>query len=294
MIRAGKPAHFLKKFLPFQRPRVPKGFSYIHDTLPQDVFIVGYPKSGNTWFQNLVSGLVHGVNPRVGPPSLASDLVPDVHANEFYRRYSTPTYFKSHALPQPHYRRVVYLLRDGRDAMVSFLHYAEALEKRKLNFLEFVNNPIRHSSSKWHEHVEAWTQNPFDAQMIVIKYEDMLEQPVTELERFCEFIGLLRDRAALSAVAEGAQFSSLREKEASIGWGGQSAWPKDKFFFRRGVAGSHKDEMPPEVVAAFLSEAGKTLRLHGYEVEEPKAFVPSAVEPVMTEPQFVPAARVSA
>jgi hypothetical protein len=294
MKSVGKAHLFFRRIFPSSRRRVPDGFTYIHDTLPEDVFIVGYPKSGNTWFQNLVSGLVHGVNTNFSPPSLANDLVPDVHFNRFFRRYSTPTFFKSHALPQAHYRRVVYLLRDGRDAMVSFLHFAEALEKRKLDFHDFVTDPIRHTSCKWHEHVQAWERNPFGAQILTIKYEDLLGQPVNELERFCEFIQLDRDRAALTSVAEAARFSKLREKEERIGWGQLRAWSSDKFFFRRGIAGSHKDEMPPEVLAAFLSEAGDTLRHHGYTVADPKPAPYQPDEPVLAPPQFVRGVRVSA
>ena len=42
----------------------------------EDIFIVGYPKSGNTWFQNLVVGAVYGMDPRrAGVPGLAQVAV---------------------------------------------------------------------------------------------------------------------------------------------------------------------------------------------------------------------------
>src|SRR3954469_16615582 len=72
---------------------------------PEDVFIVGYPKSGNTWFQNLTAGVVHGLLPEFAPPALVSlDLIPDIYQSQVYRRYSTPMFFKSHELPRPEYR----------------------------------------------------------------------------------------------------------------------------------------------------------------------------------------------
>ena len=244
-------------------PVTPSGYSPISQFDPQDVFIVGYPKSGNTWFQNLVAGVVYGIDPKMSPPALVDDVVPDVHYSQFYRRYSTPMFFKSHALPQPDYRRVVYLLRDGRDAMVSYHRYRESVQKEKLDFMEFVTTGNSLFPCKWHDHVEGWAKNPFDAQILHIKYEELLKNPVELLERFCEFINLPRERLFLEAVAESAKFDNLRQKEVRMGMG-RPDFPADQQFFRRGKAGSHKDEMPPEVLTAFLREAGDTLGRNGY------------------------------
>src|SRR5687767_15231360 len=104
------------------------GLQPIRETSAADVFICGYPRSGNTWFQNLLAGVVHGVDPEFAHDSLIQDLVPDVHYKRFYKRYGPHAYFKSHALPEPSYRRVVYLLRDGRDVMVSYHHFLTALQ----------------------------------------------------------------------------------------------------------------------------------------------------------------------
>jgi hypothetical protein len=249
--------------------RTPKGYTPIDEFLPEDVFIVGYPKSGNTWFQNLVSGIMYGVDPRLSPPLLSNDLVPDVHFNEYYHRYSTPMFFKSHSLPRPDYRRVVYLLRDGRDAMVSYFHYLEAIEKKQLDFLELIKTGLSLLPCKWHEHIQAWHRNPYSAEILVIKYEDLIRQPVVELERFCQFTNTRREHSLLESVAEAAKFGNLRHKEEVHGSAWPDRWPADKFFFRRGVAGSHKDELPAEVLAAFMSQAKETLRLNDYPVAQP-------------------------
>jgi hypothetical protein len=172
--------------------------------------------------------------------------------------------FKSHSLPRLDYRRVVYLVRDGRDAMVSYFHYLEAIEKRQLDFLELVKTGLSLIPCKWHEHVAAWSRNPFSAQILVIKYEDLILQPVKELERFCHFINKPQAPSRLEAVADAAKFSNLRLKEEVQGSGWPDRWPADKFFFRRGVAGSHKDEMPAPVLEAFMNEARETLLLNNY------------------------------
>ena len=267
-MRFGKDRVSLRRFLGLKRDKIPRGYTEINEFLPQDVFIVGYPKSGNTWFQHLISGVVHGVDARLSPPLLANDLVPDVHYNTFYRRYSTPMFFKSHHLPRPDYRRVVYLLRDGRDAMVSYLHFLESTQRRKLDFMELVTTGATHIPCKWHQHVDSWLRNLHAAEMIVIKYEDLVSKPVAQLERFCRFINLDRERSHLEAAAEAAQFRNLRAKEARLGLERPEIWPADKFFFRRGVVGSYKDEMPANVLQAFMSDAAETLQRNGYAVDE--------------------------
>jgi len=241
---------------------VPAGHVPMPQFSEEDVFIVGYPKSGNTWFQDIAAGLAFGMLPEFAPPSLVRGLVPDVGAFPHYKRYITPMFFKSHAMPVPDYKRVVYLLRDGRDAMVSFHHHIAAMENRSVDFLETVQTG-RSLPCKWHEHVEAWLDNPFQAKMIVIKYEELKKNTVHELQRFCDFAGLKRSPEFLKMIAEGTGFEKMRDKEIKLGVG-DPQWPKGKTFRRRGSVGSYKDEMPPEVLNAFLKDSAGTLRRCGY------------------------------
>jgi len=230
--------------------------------VPEDVFIVGYPKSGNTWFQDLVTMVIYGVPPSLAPPLLAQTLVPDVHARPFFQRYTTPMFFKSHFLPRPEYRRVVYLLRDGRDAMVSHYHHFRAY-RDSVDFMEMVRNESGLPHGAWHRHVNAWLANPFEAEMLVIKYEDLKQDPVTELERFCSFAGMERERSLLEMVARETVFEKMQRREMCLGQG-DFEWPKDRIFRRRGVIGSYKDEMPADVLAVFMAGAADTLRKCGY------------------------------
>ena len=230
----------------------------IWNTNPRDVFITGYPKSGHTWVVNLVAGAAYGVDPARTPETVIQDLIPDVYHARVYRRFSTPMFFKSHELPQPHYQRVVYLLRDGRDAMVSYIHFTRALSDHDVDFADFVGR-----TSSWSEHVEAWLSNPYQAEIITVRYEDLLAHPARELARICEFAGIESDPDVLAHVAERAAFDNLRKKEASQGIPSEK-WPREQFFHRRGIAGSYKDEMPPDVLELFMQRAQATLHKCGY------------------------------
>lgn len=237
----------------------------IDQTQDEDVFIVGYPKSGNTWFQNLLVGVVYGIDTRYVPDTLVQEIVPDVHAKKVYKRWGTPMFFKSHHLPRPEYRRVVYLLRDGRDAMVSYYHHINALRGGHFEIQEMFQGSETLFPCKWHEHVTGWRQNPYQAEVLTIKYESLKEDAVAQLERFCRFVDVPRDRDYLTNVVANGSFERMRDKEVQMGWSNPS-WPKDRPFVRRGKVGSYKDEMPVSVLDAFLAEAAPALTQSGYAV----------------------------
>jgi Sulfotransferase domain len=234
----------------------------ITDSDPEDIFVAGYPKSGNTWIQYLLAGVIFGIDARLAPDSLIQDLVPDVHYKEVYKRYLTPTFFKTHDLPQPRHRKVVYLVRDGRDVMVSYFHHLTALGNR-LDFFKLVATGEGLFPCRWPEHIEAWMTNPHGAQMITISYEMLKRDTITELQRICDFADLERERPMLESVVRNSTFEILREKEKKFGWA-NSVWPKDKAFVRRGKVGSFKDEMPASVLKAFMEQSEPTLKRLGY------------------------------
>ena len=234
------------------------GLAPITEIADDDIFIVSYPKSGSTWFRDLLTGIVYGLDTTCSPYAFADDLVPDVHAARYYKRYQNPTFFKSHHLPKPEYKHVVYILRDGRDAMGSYYHYLRSRHGKEIDFLTMVQTG-EGLICKWHEHVEQWLANPYHARLTVLRYENLQTDPVGELQRFCAFAGLERDDAFLRTVSERSSFENMRQKEVTYGWDVKWQWPEDKFFIRRGQVGSYKDEMPADVLEAFLRDAGDTL-----------------------------------
>jgi Sulfotransferase domain len=234
----------------------------ISDFEPEDIFIAGYPRSGNTWMQCLIAGVIFGLDPRLTPDSLVQSLVPDVHYQKFYKRHITPTFFKTHNLPQPEYRRVIYLARDGRDVMVSYFHFLGALGNHP-DFLKLVTTDEGLFPCRWHEHVEAWMANPHGAQIMVIRYEALKKNPVTVLQEICDFAGLERERNLLERVAQSSTFTVMRDRERKLGWE-NTGWPKDEAFMRRGVVNSFEDEMPETVLRAFMASSLPAMNLLGY------------------------------
>jgi hypothetical protein len=234
----------------------------ITDFSPDDIFVAGYPKSGNTWMQYLIAGLIFGIDARFAQDSLIQDLVPDVYYKRFYRRYLTPTCFKTHDLPQPKFRKVIYIFRDGRDVMVSLFHYLKAIGTYT-EYSELVTTGKNLFPCRWHEHIESWLSNPYGAEMVTISYENLQRNTVGELQKICEFAGLEREQPVLEMLARQTTFEMMRAREEKLGVD-NPLWPKDTLTVRRGKIGCFQDEMPKQPLEAFMKMSMPTLERLGY------------------------------
>ena len=229
---------------------------------PQDIFICGYPKSGNTWMQNLLAGVLYGISTKYLPDNLVQELIPDVHYKQYYKRFLQFSIFKSHYSPQPEYKKVIHLIRDGRDAIVSYYAMNQALGiKYSLEEMVIEGKGI---ISKWHEHTQAWIENPYKADILVIKYEDLHADPLNILLKICHFIDIDRDIDLLNRAISGNTFAKMQEKEDIYGF--STFKNKSERFIRRGKIGSYKDEMPSELTKHFENVAKMQLDKFGYAI----------------------------
>jgi hypothetical protein len=145
--------------------------------------------------------------------------------------------------------------------MVSYFHHLSA-KTGGVDFVRVVETAEGLYPGKWHHHVNAYLRET-NADLIVIRYEDLVRDTAKELARFCAFARIDRSEQTIRWAVERASFQNMRRKEEKSGWE-TPGWPTDKPFVRRGQVGSYRDEMPPAVVEAFMRDARETLLAHGY------------------------------
>lgn len=241
-----------------------KHFCPIEETENQDIFIAGFPKSGNTWMQNLLAGIVYGIDTQYLPDKLTQELVPDVHGKAFYKRFLPFCCFKTHELPKANYKRVIHLVRDGRDAMVSY-HAMNKAMGMSISLEEMIIEGKGVYPCKWHEHTRQWFNNPYNAEIITVKYEDLLATPEKEMKRICYFIGIDRTLETIRMCINGSSFHRMQEKERVFGWDNIN-WDSREKFVRKGRVGSYLSEMPFHLQHYFDNESSEMLEKYGYEV----------------------------
>lgn len=128
----------------------------------RDILLASYPRSGNTWLRAVLAFLEVGVDP--GSLRDLDGLVPDIHAlprvNDMLRqkRYIIKTHFSAHHHPVA--SRVLYIARDPRDAIPSYVRYVRGISGSGVAVREFVDRALLGDQwpGSWFEGVCSWRE----------------------------------------------------------------------------------------------------------------------------------------
>lgn len=247
--------------------------------LPDDVFLVSFPKSGNTWTRFLLANLISP-----GEPATFANihrLVPDpfATAKRDFDRMPRPRIIKSHECFDPRYPRVIYIVRDPRDVVLSQYHYhrklkriedASPIENFVTRFLAGETCP--HGS--WGQNVVTWlSTREGDPRFLLLRYEDMMTDTARELRKIVSFVGLSTTPAQIALAVERSSAQQMRKMEQtqSDDCALTKDSRKDLSFVRSAKSGGWRSELPLSQAARLETGWGHLMKHLGYEltVERP-------------------------
>jgi hypothetical protein len=242
---------------------------------PDDVFLVSYPKSGNTWTRFLIANLVY---PEKNPDfSNINDLLPDPEATSKrdLDRTARPRILKSHHCFDPAYPKVVYIVRDPRDVVLS--EYYFDIKRRAIPndyplppfVSRFVRGDLNHPYGTWGENAATWFYTRrSDPRFLLVRYEALQSQAMQEMGRIASFLGISPDPERLAFAIQQSSADRMRELEKTQAhlWSSTRQTRKDKPFVRSARAGGWKAELPEASVAEIESAWGGLMREMGYEL----------------------------
>lgn len=255
--------------------------------LPDDTFLVSYPKSGNTWARFLVANLLSPNEP--ADFGRINQLVPDPasESKRHFERMPRPRVIKSHSSFDARFPKVIYVVRDPRDVVVSEYHYQRKTRRIDDNYSlddyvsRFVSGESYPLNGSWGQHVGSWlVTRSGDSRFLLVQYENMLSDTVGEMARIAAFLGLASTPQHLSRVVELSSLDRMRQLEArqsnlsSLTKGSR----QDVAFVRSGKAGQWRQSLTEPAVAKIEDSWGGLMNFLGYELLFP---LPSkAMDPV--------------
>lgn len=153
--------------------------------------------------------------------------------------------------------KVVYIIRDPRDVMVSGAHFIDNEYCRREFGIPRV--PLVHryrrllrNCPEWAVHVAGWVAHAPEIGLHIVSYEGLVTDLPFQLRRLAAYLELDLTDAQLERVEEQVVFKSMR----SAVQGGH---------LRRGVWGSWKSELPEDVARDATSMLGPLLDRLGYQ-----------------------------
>ena len=252
------------------------------------IYVVGYPKSGNTWLAKLLG---HSLS------------VPLRDSNKIHREFNERLNLssknsgcvikKTHWLPfhVPQFEQigteftVVYICRDVRDVAISAIYYWHQQQMkirppifefllfrtiRKIFVLKFLKNFVNYGLNRyfpcgnWGDHISAWQyekQYNDQAKIHFVRYEDLLENTTSTLQTILHALGLT-SRTSEDRVREAVKAESFYTLKAHF----KAKDDLDNYrFLRSGKRGEWKEYFNAEVAGLFHEKYYHLLYLLAYE-----------------------------
>jgi hypothetical protein len=239
---------------------------------PDDLFLVSYPRSGNTWLRFLIGNLLQPTEPVTF--ANIEHKIPDIYQNSdrALLKLPRPRVLKSHEYFDPRYRQVIYVIRDPRDVAVSYYHYQIKVRRIPDGYpidefvAGFVAGRIDHFGS-WGEHVGSWLGARQDTKdFLHLRYEDLLVQPTIEIRKVATLLGIDIDQTLIDQAIEASSARRMRqmEDEQADAWRPIRASRKDKPFVRLARAGGWHTELSPGATQQIERTWATWMTLFGY------------------------------
>lgn len=210
---------------------------------------------------DLVDQIARTTSRYSGKPIYGEKLTPYLgtasHVLERLKQYSADT-------------RLIFLVRDGRDVAVSGAAqwnnltrsasaappdefaapvFAPGIDER---YFDMFLTHWTEAAAAYEEHAASFPNR------LVVRYEDMLNNPTVQAQRLLRFIGADASADTVEECVRAASFERLS--------GGRASGEEDaSSFFRKGVAGDWRTKLSTEQVFRFEHIAGHWLREHGYD-----------------------------
>ncbi|MCW8830771.1 MAG: sulfotransferase domain-containing protein [Gammaproteobacteria bacterium] len=216
------------------------------------MLLLGYPKSGNTWIAYMISYIFNTVYDDYDAPGIhpkRESIRKYVKGGLLHESFEDKlgrvlkTHKKNIELSD---EKVVYIVRDPRDVMVSYFFYKKnvGLNDENMQLDQFIVENL----PAWVEHVSAW-KGRADA---IIRYEDATEMQFDCFLKLCNDLDVSVDESVIKAADDVFSFKNMSNREKGD--------EDNASFYRKGVVGDWKTYFSASDNEYIESHAGELMR----------------------------------
>ena len=211
-----------------------------HKNVPKlktdDVFLVSYPRSGNTWVKNIVAHILYP-HERIYSLNYLARLVPEIHEIDSDNEYSNPRVIKTHRS---------FPFRQTIDQTVCRV----TMGGNKLG--------------SWQDHVLSWKVAEKNAQMLLIRYEDMSKKTTDYIREIAKFLGVTLTVEEAEVIREKSSIKAMIEMEKR-----GTRRPGLEFVRRQEHRRILKQDLTPEIKDFITEQCGYAMSLFDYSTDRP-------------------------
>jgi hypothetical protein len=175
-------------------------------------------------------------------------------------------------IPKEATYKVLYFVRNPLDVAVSFSHHSNIplhtvvaqMNDDQFSFCsrtDKLHNQLCQKLRSWSHHIESWVDQS-QLPVHVIRYEDMKHKPFETFKQAANFINIHCPDQDIEKAIRFSNFDSMKAQEKQFGFKEKS--PSSAAFFRKGIIGSWKDELPVELIKTITDNHNTMMIRYGY------------------------------
>ena len=202
-------------------------------------------------------------------PRVQADIARDAKGTVFLKTHNYLGEFGGYPLQNAAVTSgAIYIVRNPLDVVISLARYFDFSIDEAIDYMaeeatgtanEKENVPQVISS--WSIHVQSWTQEP-RPEILVLRYEDMLGNPVKVFRKLVSFLGQPRDPERLKRAIRFSSFDQLKLQEKRSGF--IEKHENANTFFRQGKKNQWSGKLTDEQVRKVIDSHGKQMARFKY------------------------------